>query len=300
MVAIVTPENAPRLKPPGSMATGGEFAEHFFPLQDPEIFFWGQYLAVVVADTPERAEDAAGMVRPDYEPAPFEVDMENHPSQVYEPATVFGTQKLQLKRGDFDAGRAEGAVEVAETYRTPYLNHNPMEPHATVADWTDDLLTLYEPTQWVMGLRSVVSKSFDLKPEKVHIVSPFVGGGFGSKGFSWPHSLAAAMASREAGETRPDKGAALHERRPQGPDATGTCPFGKKRRDPDRRRARDVHADIDEGNPRRILRPGDVHALQVPEPPGLAPGCPPQHRHPMPDAGSRRGSRDIRDRVGDG
>jgi xanthine dehydrogenase YagR molybdenum-binding subunit len=198
VVAIVTPENAPRLKPPGSMATGGEFAEHFFPLQDPEIFFWGQYLAVVVADTPERAEDAAGMVRPDYEPAPFEVDMENHPSQVYEPATVFGTQKLQLKRGDFDAGRAEGAVEVAETYRTPYLNHNPMEPHATVADWTDDLLTLYEPTQWVMGLRSVVSKSFDLKPEKVHIVSPFVGGGFGSKGFSWPHSLAAAMASREA------------------------------------------------------------------------------------------------------
>ena len=78
---------------------------------------------------------------------------------------------------------AEAEVVVTETYRTPFLNHNPMEPHATVADWTDNELTIYEPTQWVMGLRSVVSKSFDLKEEKVHVVSPFVGGGFGRRLF---------------------------------------------------------------------------------------------------------------------
>ena len=74
-----------------------------------------------------------------------------------------------------------------------------------------------------MGLRSVVSKSFDLKEDKVRIISPFVGGGFGSKGFSWPHTLAAAMASRgrAAGEARPVAGAAHPERRPPRPDAAG-------------------------------------------------------------------------------
>jgi xanthine dehydrogenase YagR molybdenum-binding subunit len=199
VIAVVTHENAPRLHSPGSLVTGGEFAEHFFPLQDPHVYFWGQCVAVVVADTLERAEDAAGRVRIDYTPSPFETDMEDHPTNVYEPSRYLVTQKLQLARGDIDAGLAAGEVVVKETYRTPHLNHNPMEPHATVADWTEEKLTIYEPTQWVMGLRAVVSKSFDLKPEKVHIISPFVGGGFGGKGFSWPHTLAAAMASREAG-----------------------------------------------------------------------------------------------------
>jgi xanthine dehydrogenase YagR molybdenum-binding subunit len=197
VVAIVTHTNAPRLKPPGSMATGGEFAEKFFPLQDPEIFFWGQHIAVIVADSLERAEDAAAKVRVEYEKTPFEVNMEGNPAEVFDPKTAMG-QKLQIARGDFAAGMNAAEVVVAETYRTPYFNHNPMEPHATLADWTDEGLTIYEPTQWVMGLRSVVSKSFDMKPEKVRIISPFVGGGFGSKGFSWPHTLAAAMASREA------------------------------------------------------------------------------------------------------
>jgi xanthine dehydrogenase YagR molybdenum-binding subunit len=197
VIAIVTHLNAPRLKPPGSMATGGEFAEKFFPLQEPDVFFWGQYVAVVVADTLERAEDAASNVRIEYEPASFEVDMERSPAEVFEPKEAMG-QKLQIDRGHYAEGVIGAEVVVTATYRTPFYNHNPMEPHATLADWTDEGLTIYEPTQWVMGLRSVVSKSFDLKPEKVRIISPFVGGGFGGKGFSWPHTLAAAMASREA------------------------------------------------------------------------------------------------------
>ena len=196
-LALVSHLNAPRLKPPGSIATGGEFAEKFFPLQDPEIFFWGQYVAVVVADTQERADSAAALVRVDYERAPFEVDMDGNPSQVFEPKEAMG-QKIQIERGDFADAATKAEVVVAQTYRTAYVNHNPMEPHVTVADWTDEGLTLYEPTQWVMGLRSVVSKSLDLRADEVRVISPFVGGGFGSKGFSWPHTLAAAMASREA------------------------------------------------------------------------------------------------------
>ncbi len=196
-LAVVTHLNAPRLKPPGSMATGGEFAENFFPLQEPDIHFWGQYVAVVVAHTLECAEEAATRLRIEFAPAPFEVDMEGHPQEIFEPSQAMG-KNVQIERGKTAEGLGKADVLIAETYRTPVYHHNPMEPHATIADWTDDGLTIYEPTQWVMGLRSVVSKSFDLKEERVRIISPFVGGGFGSKGFSWPHTLAAAMASREA------------------------------------------------------------------------------------------------------
>jgi xanthine dehydrogenase YagR molybdenum-binding subunit len=197
VIAIVTHLNAPRLKSPGSMATGGEFAEKFFPLQDPEVFFWGQYIAVVVADSLERAEAAGAKARVAYETNPFEVDMEHNPIEVFTPKEAMG-QRLQIDRGKYAEGVGEGEVVVSQTYRTPFYNHNPMEPHATLAHWTDEGLAIYEPTQWVMGLRSVVSKSFGMKPEKVRIISPFVGGGFGGKGFSWPHTLAAAMASKEA------------------------------------------------------------------------------------------------------
>ncbi len=198
VLAVVTHLNSPRLHPPGSMATGGEFAEHFFPLQEPEIHFWGQYVAVVVATSLSRAEDAATRLRIQYAPGPFEVDMEGRPVEVIQPEKTMA-QKVQIERGDAEAGLAAAAVTVDETYRTPVYHHNPMEPHATIADWGDDELTIWEPTQWVMGLRSVVSKSFGLKAEKVRVISPFVGGGFGSKGFSWPHTLAAAMAARQVG-----------------------------------------------------------------------------------------------------
>jgi xanthine dehydrogenase YagR molybdenum-binding subunit len=137
VLGVVSHLNAPRLKPPGGMETGGEFAEHFFPLQEPEIFFWGQYIAVVIADTLERAEEAAGRIHADYEGAPYEVDMDGHPPEVYAPEKVMGTQRIQLTRGDLEQGRAEAEVIVAETYRTPFYHHNPMEPHATVADWTE-------------------------------------------------------------------------------------------------------------------------------------------------------------------
>ncbi|HZZ20673.1 MAG TPA: xanthine dehydrogenase family protein molybdopterin-binding subunit [Opitutaceae bacterium] len=198
VIAIVTHQNALRLKDPGSMATGGEYAEKFFPLQDPDIHFWGQYVAVVVADTQERADEAAALFRTDYEREKFEVDLEDNPTHVFEPKQGLG-QKLQMERGDFAGAIAKSEAVVSQTYRTSYVNHNAMEPHVTVADWTSQGLTIYEPTQWVMGLRSVVSKALDMKAEEVHIISPFVGGGFGSKGFAWPHTLAAAMASRASG-----------------------------------------------------------------------------------------------------
>jgi xanthine dehydrogenase YagR molybdenum-binding subunit len=198
VIGVITHENAPRLHSPGSMLTGGEFAEKFFPVQDEHIYYWGQYVAVVVALTPAQAETGAHRLRVSYAASPFEFELESDRTKTERPLQDLG-ERAQIRRGHFDAALREAEVVVAETYRTPYLHHHPMEPHATVADWRGDRLTIYEPTQWVMGLRSVVSKSFDLPAERVEIISPFVGGGFGSKGFSWPHTLLAAMASRHTG-----------------------------------------------------------------------------------------------------
>jgi len=199
VIAVITHENAPRLHSPGSMATGGEFAEKFFPVQEAQIYFWGQYVAVVVAQTLEQAEEGARLVRVETTIEGFAIDMEKDDPVTHKPLVYMGLEKAQIHRGDYAAARTAAEVLVEATYRTPFLHHNAMEPHATVADWTEQGLTVHEPTQWVMGLRSVVSKSFDLPSDKVHVISPFVGGGFGSKGFSWPHTLLAAMASRQTG-----------------------------------------------------------------------------------------------------
>jgi xanthine dehydrogenase YagR molybdenum-binding subunit len=199
VMAVITHENAPRLHSPGSAATGGEFAEKFFPVQNEQIHYWGQYVAVVVGLTPDQAEAGARRLRVDYAAEPFQLELDPRDPAAEHPLFNLGDQKAQIHRGHFDQARREAGVIVEQTYRTPYLHHHPMEPHATVADWTEQRLTIYEPTQWVMGLRSVVSKSFDLPATHVHVISPFVGGGFGSKGFGWPHTLLAAMASRHTG-----------------------------------------------------------------------------------------------------
>jgi xanthine dehydrogenase YagR molybdenum-binding subunit len=96
-------------------------------------------------------------------------------------------------------GLARAAVKVDHTYRTPLENHNPMEPHATIASWDGYLLTLYDSTQNVTGVRKMAAKTFGMKQEDVHVVSPFVGGGFGSKGTTWSHVMLAALAARVAG-----------------------------------------------------------------------------------------------------
>src|SRR3954464_3391413 len=91
------------------------------------------------------------------------------------------------------------AWRVDQTYTTPIEHHNPMEPSAALAVWQDNELTLYDATQWVMGARNCVADMFGLERERVTIVSQFVGGGFGCKGFIWPHQALAALAARQVG-----------------------------------------------------------------------------------------------------
>src|SRR5439155_1742327 len=102
-------------------------------------------------------------------------------------------------RGDAAKALGGAAVKVEATYRTPVEHHHPVEPAATVAEWRGDALTLHDSSRWVHATRKVVAGVFGLPPDNVRVVAPFVGGAFGSKGFTWQHNLLAAAAAKVVG-----------------------------------------------------------------------------------------------------
>jgi xanthine dehydrogenase YagR molybdenum-binding subunit len=111
------------------------------------------------------------------------------------PEQYFG-HPAQVRRGDPESAFESSDVRLDLTYVTPNENHNPLEPSVTVAQWRDGELTVHDSTQWVHGTRAVLARCFDLPEEKVHVIAPFLGGGFGCKGFVWPHLLIAVMAAK--------------------------------------------------------------------------------------------------------
>ena len=201
MVAVVTHENMPRLKQPGSdFLRSGMLNEDRLPLADDRIHYAGQYLAVVVADTPEQARHAASLVKVAYadEEAPLAA-LEDARQFEDAQSDLFG-QPLQYRRGDVDkALTAGGLVTIDETYTTPIETHNPMEMCATVAAWDGDRLTVHDATQWVKGTQAILAEAFDVPRENVRVLCPYLGGGFGCKAFINPHTVLAAAVARVAG-----------------------------------------------------------------------------------------------------
>jgi xanthine dehydrogenase YagR molybdenum-binding subunit len=124
-------------------------------------------------------------------------DDERAQATAEQPEKFVGREKLQVKRGDPAAVLANADVHLEAAYETPIENHNPIETFATIAVWEDrDRLLLYEATRWIKGIQEVVATAFALPAENVRVVAPFVGGAFGSKGFTWSHILLTAAAAR--------------------------------------------------------------------------------------------------------
>lgn len=198
---VLTYKNSMSLHfPQGGDPSSGKYAEKdLLPLQSDRVFYDGQLIAVALADTFEKAEYAASLVRVSYSPGEPVLDMGQGMPKARKPKTGLGNQELQIKRGDADSAFTDAAVRVEETYTTPVYHHNAMEPHATIAHWTDDQLLVYDSTQSVYGSRSLLASLLGLEPEKVRVVAHFIGGGFGSKGFSWPNTVTAAMAAKWVG-----------------------------------------------------------------------------------------------------
>src|SRR5437879_8712650 len=172
------------------------------PFEDDVIRYYGQYIALAVADTFESAKAAADAVRATYaqEKPNVETDLkaDDEPEVV---ATTFGPQeRLQSQRGDAEAAFAKAPVKLDQTYVTPAETHNPLELHATTALWDGPNLTLYESSQGVVNLQGVLAQMFGLPKENVRVITKYVGSGFGSKLFPWTQCPLAAAAARQLGK----------------------------------------------------------------------------------------------------
>lgn len=191
VLAVITAGNMPALPKPTT-----EHASPQRPLLTDEIVFSGQNIAVVVAETLEQAEYAASLVKATYRPEQHNVLVDGHFDEAISVQNAQGKDS-HVSRGQLDAGLQESSLRLDQTYRTPTEHHNAMEPHATVAWWSDDAkLTAYDATQGVNGTQNTLAGAFGVPPRDVHVMSPFIGGGFGSKGQSWPHTRLAALAAK--------------------------------------------------------------------------------------------------------
>ena len=163
------------------------------PFEDENVYYYGQYLALVVAETFEQAQAASFKVRIDYQ--------STKPNLQLRSAAAEKDPAMKYSRGDAEGAFQAAEVKVDQTYITPVETHNPMEMHATIAVWDrpNAKLTLYETTQGVVNHHNTVCQMLDMPLESVHIVSPFVGAGYGSKLFPWPQSLMAAAGARHVG-----------------------------------------------------------------------------------------------------
>jgi len=202
VIAVLTRRNAPKMQAlPEELTANGVPGESRLPFQDDQVYFQGQHLGAVVAETFEQAREAASLVRVSYQPGELRTDLLGLADEAIEPRMFGGRVKLQDKRGDVDwvwANMPQVRL-VDETYSTPIENHNPIEPGAALAVWDGtDHLTLHVSTRGVDLTQKVVASAFGLPIENVRIICPFIGGHFGSKGFNWSYFLVAVAAARIA------------------------------------------------------------------------------------------------------
>ena len=190
---ILTYENVGGEASPPPQQSGGETTT---TMQDDRVWHDGQIIGVVVADTYEAAREAAYRVHVDYAAEP--------------PSATFGSAGIDEERrepgehedfdtGDFDAAFAAAPIRIDASYGTPTQHHNPIELFTTTCAWNAGHLTIWEPSQFVHGLRASVGKQLGIDPERIHVVSKLVGGAFGSRGAATARTAWIAVAARRLG-----------------------------------------------------------------------------------------------------
>jgi xanthine dehydrogenase YagR molybdenum-binding subunit len=202
VIAVLTHRNAPRLPyRPHRAAVDPTVGERLHLLQDDRVIHQGQPIALVVATTLEQASHAATLVRVTYAPRAGTTDVgKTKPVLLTQQKTDQGAARPpETRRGAPEKSLASAAVKVDQTYVIPRENHNPIELHATIAAWNGDRLTLWDKTQWVVNVSDEIAAVFGIPAENVRVVSPFVGGAFGSGLRTWPHVTLAALGARVTG-----------------------------------------------------------------------------------------------------
>jgi xanthine dehydrogenase YagR molybdenum-binding subunit len=194
VLAVLTHHNLPRMNPlPWSHLRPQ--GQTYLPLQDDKIHYAGQPVAVVVAETRDQAAYAGTLIAIDYDigrPIVFSPPMAR--DAIDPPQRMW---PLSSSIGDAETAIADAAIRIDGAYTMPDRHHNPMEPHATLAVWGQDrTLTLYDSTQMVVGTKKLVALVLGIPEEKITVICEFLGGGFGGKSWSWPHTLLAALAAQ--------------------------------------------------------------------------------------------------------
>ena len=196
---VMTHRNAPKMAvpPPIGMTNLKAAGNHTLPImQDAELRWNGQVVAVVLAGTREQADHAATLIRVGYDTAPARTRFEEGKASAYTPESML-VEKNRLDKGNAAKKLAEAAFKIDAVYTTPWENHNPIEPHATTIVWQDGKLIVHDATQMIHGTAGSLAKIFGLKEGDVQVSSPYVGGGFGAKGL-WDHQILGVAAAKLA------------------------------------------------------------------------------------------------------
>src|SRR5246127_1087170 len=196
VIDIITHENMDKLKDAKLFSNGGYISTTVQPLKSADIAHDGQIIAVVVAETFEAAREAAHRVKVTYQ--------EDKPTASFDsPGTTAARAKGQLaqfkddpKVGDFAKAFDQAEVKITASYETPAQHHNPMELFATSCVWNGDSLTVYEPSQYVTGLKNGVAEQLGIDPDNIRVINDYVGGAFGSKGSMTPRTAIIASIAR--------------------------------------------------------------------------------------------------------
>lgn len=201
VLAVFTHLNPPKLFKPANDFKTSIIYEPRLPLSDDRIHYGGQIIGLVVADTFERARHGAYLVEVEYDTESPVVEPEKTTFQ--EAPGMFG-EDLKFEKGSFTTGNVQQTntdIAIEATYSTSMEHHAAMEPHAIIAQWRgNDAVTIYEPSQWVLVGQRTYAEVLGLPVERVRLVSPYIGGAFGSKAFPWPHGLLCAAAAKQVGK----------------------------------------------------------------------------------------------------
>ncbi len=171
-------------------------------LQDDRVHYRGQIIGGVVAETAEIARQGADLVRVRYQHEPHDTALRADHPELYRPEQVNGSFPTDSDDGDVEAALAAAEVSVEGTYTTPIEHNNPMEPHACIVIWRNDsdgpTVTMYDSTQGAPMARKALAPVFGLDPERLRVIAPHVGGGFGAKGSPHSHNVLALMAAQRS------------------------------------------------------------------------------------------------------
>ena len=197
VVEVMTPANRPPLAEDPDAKTN-PFMFRLDLLQNDQVRYANQSIAVVIAETLEAATEGAALLSPRYEVLPARVGLDAGTSFV--PPAVGVGNPTEMRRGDVEAGLAAASKRIDATYETPTQYHNAMEPHAIVVAWHGDTLSIDTPSQGLAMAQGRIAGLFGISPDKIHIRSPYLGGGFGSKGFLSGPQILGILAAQLVGK----------------------------------------------------------------------------------------------------